>query len=181
MRLLVAAAALLVALPVQAQDAELVVTFDRAVSSHEAVELVRQLDASAEIDLDLDFAPVTLGATLDGLPPGEVSEALFESGAISVTVVSRSAQFASVGLELPDGTNAARIFRGYTIRATYTSTLPTDTAVARFEAAVGVEPTSVGARASELRVSAPRATVRALAERLRARPEVIAVRREARS
>lgn len=171
---LLASAALLLALPARSQDVEIVVTFDRATSSAEALRLVH--GATPSLDARTAFDPVRVGATLDVLPEPELTGALFATGALSVEVTRVAAQMAAHGLPLDPDEAEARGLGGYTVLATYPSTLATGDATALFEAATGMEPTTVEARADELRDRAPSPSAQEVMDRLRSVPGVLAVR-----
>ncbi|MGB3542487.1 hypothetical protein [Rubrivirga sp.] len=152
-----------------AQDADLEVVFDRATSTRDAIELVRDLSPSAETNGW--FQPVVIEVQVGAPIARGLVEDLFETGAISVEVVNVGARFAHI---LP-AELAESVARGrrVLVSAEYPSTTPSRTAAARFEAVVGVPPTRVETRANLLEVTASDAS--ALAARLRSAPNVVAV------
>ena len=161
-------AAFLLAASASAQDAEWVVTFDRALSDREAGRVVAEAGARLAARPGT-FEPIEIRATLDAMPPGSMVEDLFASGALSVEVQNVEAFFASRGLGLPSGD--VRSVARFAVLATYPSTVPTSEAAARFLAVTGQTP-NVTARANELRIVGDRADV----ARLRSARHVVEVR-----
>lgn len=171
---LLASAALVLALPARSQDVEIVVTFDRATSSAEALRLVH--GAAPSLDARTAFEPVRVGAMLDLAPDPGLTRALFATGALSVEVTRVAAQMAAHGLPLDPDEAEAQGLGGYTVLATYPSTLATGDAAALFEAATGLEPTTVEVRANELQGRVPSPSAQEVMDRLRSVPSVLAVR-----
>ena len=167
MRLLLLAA--LCCAAAHAQDADLEVVFDRATSTRDAVDVVRQLSPSAETNGW--FRPVLVESQVDAPLASGLVVALFETGAVSVEVVNLGARFAGI---IPRRFEDAAANRDdVLVSVTYPSTTSTRAASSQFEAVVGVEPTRVETHANLLRVTAP--DVLGLAAELRSLPNVVAV------
>lgn len=180
-KLLLVLALLPTALMAQAQEAEVVVTFDRGTSALDAHRLVNAIVDYPQLPTFGDeFPPLYLSAQLDALPPTQTLSALFESGAVSVEVVNTTARIAAWA-----GTDVEQIeaftkgpLPGYIVRVGYASATPTEQAAAHFASALGVEPTTVKKDANEMRLRVPESTVPLVAERLRSSAGVVAVRAE---
>ncbi len=171
---------LAVASPVQAQDAEVIVTFDRGTSAFEAQQVVRTVTPALTFD---EFSPLYLSIPLDAPPPPQTFSALFESGAVSVEVVSLAAQTAAWMATDPEEMLTDGRFAytkgpplGYMVRVGYASTTTTDQAAAAFASALGTEPATVKKQANEIRLRVPELTAQTVAGQLQSSAGVVAVR-----
>ena len=172
-----ALAAAFLATPARAQEAELVVTFDRATRAYEAQDLIQTVAPRVQTFGD-GFSSLYVSAQFDAPPPPQALGALFEDGAVSVEVVRLAAQLAALAPFDMEELEAHGVGGGYLVRVGYASTTPTDEATAAFASALGVEPAGAEKRANEIRFRVPEPTAPSVADRLRSSSGVVAVRVE---
>jgi hypothetical protein len=175
---LLALATLFLASTAQAQETEVVVTFERHAAAMEARKTVRTAVPQAVV-MDAEFTPLYMSTRLDASPPPQTLDALFETGALSVEVVSMAAQLAALSGTVREEIEAlATSDPGYIVRAAYPGATPTATAADAFSSAVGAAPTSVEKRPNEVWIRVPESATETVADRLRTVEGVVAVRVE---
>ena len=178
MRFTVLAVGFLLAPALQAQTADLVVTFDRATSHGDALSLVHQLAADVPVEREgTQFEPVTTSAGLEAPPDAEAVRALFAAGAISVEVVRPAAQLASFGVPIDvEAYEADRSTPAYYAKVSFASSTPTPVARRIVTAALGVEAGGVTKSANVVRLRVAAGDANELATALRASEGVVAAR-----
>ena len=175
---LLALATLFLASTAQAQETEVVVTFERHAAAMEARKTVRTAVPQAVV-MDAEFTPLYMSTRLDASPPPQTLDALFETGALSVEVVSMAAQLAALSGTVREEIEAlATSDPGYIVRAAYPGATPTATAADAFSSAVGAAPTSVEKSPNEVWIRVPESATETGADRLRTVEGVVAVRVE---